>query len=169
MISFDDIAYTAGIIDGEGYIGIVKTHRKSKITRYELRVAVTMCNSLIPAWLHANFGGSYYIFQPPSLKHKRLYAWRLATFDAGEFLKVVLPYLKMKQEAARIGIEFQSYREKNYCRRKPKPDVVYQAEAILHKRLTELHERQYQEGVSLSCYQELKNKNLYGGKKWVII
>lgn len=144
MISFDDIAYTAGIIDGEGYIGIIRVNRYlGGRTRYELRVNVTMCNPLIPSWLHANFGGAYYEFQPPSLNRKKLYEWRLASWDAGNFLKLVLPYLKMKQGEAQIGIEFQSYRKEKYVRCKPKPLAVIEAEGILHMKLKELHARQY--------------------------
>uniref|UniRef100_A0A6M3KAS4 Putative HNH homing endonuclease n=1 Tax=viral metagenome TaxID=1070528 RepID=A0A6M3KAS4_9ZZZZ len=144
MMNSDDLAYTAGIIDGEGYIGILRIQRnQSKRIVYELRINVTMCNPLIPSWLHANFGGSYYEFQPPSLNHKKLYEWRLATWRAGEFLKLILPYLKMKQGEAEIGIKFQSYRKEKYVRCKPKPIAIIEAEAILHKQLKELHERQY--------------------------
>ena len=144
MLSSEDLAYTAGIIDGEGYIGIIRVNRYlSNYPRYELRVNVTMCNPLIPKWLHTNFGGSYYEFQPPSLKRKKLYEWRLATWRAGNFLKLILPHLRMKQEEAEIGIEFQSHRKEKYVRCKPKPVAVREAEAILHKRLKELHERQY--------------------------
>jgi len=147
MLDAKELSYAAGIIDGEGYIGILRVNRKlGDYPRYELRVNVTMCNSLIPSWLHANFGGSYYEFQPPSLKHKKRYEWRLATWKAGEFLKLILPYLKMKQGEAQIGIAFQSYRKEKYVKCKPKPIAVIKAEAILHQKLKELHERQYQPG-----------------------
>jgi len=145
MLSCDDIAYTAGIIDGEGYIGIIKRDKAlsgGRIT-YDLRINVTMCNPLIPSWLYANFGGRYYDFQPPSLNRKHLYEWRLEASNAGEFLKLILPYLKMKRGEAEIAIEFQDTRRVKYCRRKGKPNILVEAETILHKKLGELHERQY--------------------------
>ena len=53
------LAYAAGIVDGEGYIGI----RKGKPTAsrinfsYDLMVAIAMTDKEIIEWFHDNFGG----------------------------------------------------------------------------------------------------------------
>jgi hypothetical protein len=85
-----DLAYIAGIIDGEGSIGInkIKNYNGTNTTYYRLLVQVCMVEGCIPQWLCDAFG-------------------------AVSFLKVILPYLKIKKEQAEIAIEFQSQRMKS--------------------------------------------------------
>jgi hypothetical protein len=47
-----ELAYIAGIIDGEGSVKIYKSHSRT----YDVSVEVSMINELIPTWLHAAFG-----------------------------------------------------------------------------------------------------------------
>lgn len=59
-ISINDLSYTGGIIDGEGYIGIKKANSKGSQRGYllELNVGVTNTNEWLIRWLHFNYGGS---------------------------------------------------------------------------------------------------------------
>ena len=100
------IAWVAGIIDGEGYIGVNKSIRNKKYIRHSLRVSVKMTHEPTVSLLHKKFGGN---FREVKLygNRKPQYNWEVNTLSACGFLKIVYPYLFTKKEHARLGIEFQ--------------------------------------------------------------
>ena len=51
------LAYTAGIIDGEGCIFLSHIRRKNGNIQYCIRVTVSDTNEWLIHWLHFNFGG----------------------------------------------------------------------------------------------------------------
>jgi len=98
------LAYTAGFIDGEGFIGLVKENRtipRGKSKQYTLRVAVGQQDGEIMDWLVGNFGG--YIH---NVKRDNSYMWQLTTKKAYYFLKEIEPFLKYKRSQARLAIRF---------------------------------------------------------------
>jgi len=54
-----ELAYIAGIVDGEGYIGISADHRKRNPDRpgWRLRVAVTNTDEWLMHYLNSSIGG----------------------------------------------------------------------------------------------------------------
>lgn len=103
-----DLAYVAGIIDGEGHIGL---HcRNDRKLRYRLRVSVSNTNEWLIQWLHFNFEGYVYEVIMKNPKWKKQWKWSLSSNMAMEFLKLVYPYLRIKKPQAEIAIEFQSQR-----------------------------------------------------------
>lgn len=136
-----DLAYAAGIIDGEGTILI--THYKERPNRqagYRVVVEVGMCDSAVPMWLYAKFGGRLKDYERPNIKHRRVYRWNNADSKAVEFLRLILPYLKTKKAQAEIAIEYQEIKLLNrtkYTYRKPL--VFLQVEAILAEKVHKLN------------------------------
>uniref|UniRef100_A0A6M3JES2 Putative HNH homing endonuclease n=1 Tax=viral metagenome TaxID=1070528 RepID=A0A6M3JES2_9ZZZZ len=124
-----DLAYTAGIIDGEGYIGIKYTGRKSGRRYRTLRVEVGNTNKILIDWLQLHYGGSYY--QAKSKPQNRQYwKWGLSAKQAAAFLEKILPYLLIKKYEAALAIEFQ--KNKHYGRGKTEEAIaVEEAQAIL--------------------------------------
>ena len=59
------------------------------------------------AWLELNFGGNSSV-RPRTGNNKDYYYWVIYGHKAKDFLKQILPYLKLKQRQAEIAIEFQS-------------------------------------------------------------
>lgn len=99
----ETLAYTAGIIDGEGSIHIFKTKAKEMTTGFklEMRVSVSNTNEHLCQWLKTQFGG--YIF--PLKPHKANWS---------EFLEMILFYLQLKRPQAELAIKFQGlYDAKN--------------------------------------------------------
>jgi len=106
-----ELAYMAGIMDGEGSIGInkIKNYNGTNTTYYRLLVQVGMVEGCIPQWLCDSFGGS--IAVRPKIKPRRAVTnWQIANKQAVIFLQAILPYLKIKKQQAEIAIDFQSKR-----------------------------------------------------------
>lgn len=136
-----DLAYTAGIIDGEGYIAIIKyRHPQCRVGfHYGVVVSVGMGNPTVPMWLHSSFGGSYGVYPPGKKGYKNRHVWKTTTRQAVQFLKLILPYLKEKVGQAEIVIEFQKGKSSKYSGQNPRPLVLIEADAVLAKRVSELN------------------------------
>lgn len=133
----DDLAYAAGIIDGEGYIQIQK-HKRSDYSagyHYYMAVAVSMVDALVPMWLQDTFGGTLHCYERKEPNAQPFYRWSTGTKNAQWFLELILPYLKTKRAQAEIAIEFQKMktqnREVSYHRYNLKPTALLEAESIL--------------------------------------
>ena len=110
-----DLAYAAGIIDGEGCITITEHKGKDGIghSTYFLRCLVSMNDYNIIEWLHSTFTlGSVYMIKDKRLTtRKTCWCWNVGGSKCGNFLELVLPYLKLKQPQAKLGIKFQQHRQ----------------------------------------------------------
>jgi hypothetical protein len=112
------LAYAAGIMDGEGTIGVTEispdgTWRESGGRRrrrvspsFRAYVAVVMSDLTIPLWLKSQFGGYLYSYEPRQPQHKPPHRWCKQGSDAAEFCRVISPYLRLKQRQAELLIEF---------------------------------------------------------------
>ena len=103
------LAYTAGIIDGEGSIHIYRTSVPDYRTgfNYQLRVNVGNTQEWLCQWLKMQFGGSVSSFAGGKAHWKRAYIWQLKANQIIPFLKMIMPYLQLKQRQAEIALEFQ--------------------------------------------------------------
>jgi len=132
-----DIVYLAGIIDGEGYIGIVKYKTKPYVSDYTftLRLTVTNTNLILMNWIQLNFGGTVHKHAPRDThpNHRITYTWRIGCSKATSILRKVYPYLIVKQSEAKLAIKFQK-QMKNYG---PAgiPDSVYIKRVKMYKNL----------------------------------
>src|SRR5262249_44588612 len=106
-----DLAYTAGIIDGEGSIDIApdKGGRRQprRLPVFVLRVHVASTDRVLLEYLTSIFHcGTIrrYEKKPP---RKPTYTWSLRGNSALSLLRQVLPYLIIKARQARIAIKFQ--------------------------------------------------------------
>lgn len=97
------LAYTAGILDGEGSIMLPRLHKK--ITY--LRVAISNTDFNLIKFLLNNFGGSFVEYHHKNPNWKRQYCWVVASKQALNFLSSIRPYLILKSQQADIAIEFQ--------------------------------------------------------------
>ena len=124
-----DLAYTAGIIDGEGCIGIYKhpsQSSKDKI-RYTLTITVAMTNEWTIQWLRFAYGGSVKSQQRPL--RKRVWIWTVEAQQALVFLKLISPYLHLKHPQAELAIKFQE----NKKRQPGSNHLLEEAQSIIMK------------------------------------
>jgi len=106
-----DLAYIAGIIDGEGCITINVTKNdsfRSRSIQHILKVIVRMVEEEAIIFLRNKFGGSISIQKPSKGRIRFVYQWTLCGKYASSFLAKILPYLKVKANQAKVGINFQA-------------------------------------------------------------
>jgi len=109
-----DLAYAAGIIDGEGsiYIGF-GSERGRRNYRTIIEVANTKLELLF--WLRDRFGGSVppTCRKGPSLRARPVWRWTLAGLaPITRMLEGILPYLVLKRAQAVLALEFAATKEK---------------------------------------------------------
>lgn len=97
-----DIAYLAGILDGEGSFSVVHTRGSG----YANVIQVTVTHKPLIDWLYQTFGG-HTTSQPSIGNREATYYWRLAAKPAiRKLLPFVIPYLKVKFLQASILLDF---------------------------------------------------------------
>ena len=109
-----ELAYMAGIIDGEGTIGIYRSTSKSGKNSFQVWVIVVQKNPIIIDWMKERFGGprlfrmvrnrTFFSVNGPSKKIYQTYRWYLMGKKAGDLLKKVRPFLVLKGKKADLGI-----------------------------------------------------------------
>lgn len=108
-VSDVDLAYLAGLIDGEGTIGI---ERRSggpahKSLRYTLTVAIQMSERPAIDHVATIFQRSVFVKKPSANMTKEAYRVTWQAGLAAELLEPLVPYLVLKRPQAVAGIEFQ--------------------------------------------------------------
>lgn len=103
-----DLAYAAGIIDGEGTIGITEyaPGGKRKSPQFRCYVSVVMTDPSVPLWLAVHFGGTTHSYGPRKVGHKGTTTWRLQNRRAAEFCRLILPFLLVKGHQAEAIVAF---------------------------------------------------------------
>ena len=101
-------AYLAGIVDGEGWIGIARTKGNGTYFDYfRLTVQVNMTDPVAVKALHLRFGGVFKEKPPRKHCHKIQYVWAVVCRDAEKCVKVLLPYLRVKKRQAEAGLRLR--------------------------------------------------------------
>lgn len=99
-----DVSYCAGLIDGEGYIGIKRTRAYACQGRatpgYHARIQLRMVDEGAIRFLADTLGGWYYREKSHANNGRPLYCWQASDKHAAEVLRAVLPYLRVKRESA---------------------------------------------------------------------
>lgn len=122
-------AYAAGIVDGEGTIGLYK-RAGVKHTGLVMMVSIGNTNLWLLEFLKFNFGGSYGTSgKPQKLNHKPKWTWRLVGIHAAEFLRLISPYLQLKRQQAELALEFYGRRHKGW--RTSEEKILDEADKIL--------------------------------------
>ena len=115
MISQILLAYLAGIIDGEGYIGIKKYSGKNCVSpTFHERIIVCMSEKYILDIFKKNFGGSIHIriFKNKIIKTNKIgYAWEASDKKAANIVKIFLPFLRVKNKQAKIVLKLRKSKE----------------------------------------------------------
>ncbi len=96
-----DLAYIAGIVDGEGCICIIKLRSGN----FSLRFSVKMVNPSAINLIKEKFAGSVYpVACVPPRRPK--YDWKVCTKDAAIILGCLLPFLRVKKDQAIVALSF---------------------------------------------------------------
>lgn len=99
-------AYTAGLMDAEGYLLIRRTRAKdTNYVSYSAVVKFTNTDRLIMKWMVETFGGVYKREDRPNMAP--IYRWfTQGAKHSAWFLSQILPYLVIKKEEANLLLEY---------------------------------------------------------------
>ena len=106
MVDVEELAYAAGLFDGEGSISLVR-HRDNRTHSPQVSVASTDYEVVI--WFQKRFGGSVVTKQPRMSNHSVSYDWRLTDRRALAFLELIRPYLVIERKIRRIDLLLNDY------------------------------------------------------------
>lgn len=108
-ISETDKAYLAGIIDGEGSIGISKYHLASRpFPAHNARLIVGQANEKFIRGLQDKWGvGSVTCVKDSGVGHRPFFKWEVSSKSALVVLESVLPYLTIKKLQAEGAVELE--------------------------------------------------------------
>ena len=105
-----DLAYLAGLIDGEGSFSILKrTDGVRTRPGYRLQLTIKMAHQDVIGWAHSMFGGNLYAIDLTRLVNRKpQWEWHAKQSELTNLLHVLRPFLKVKGPQADIFIEFYS-------------------------------------------------------------
>ena len=104
-----DAAYIAGIVDGEGCIGIYRTggHKRKDAARLSLRLTVGSTYKPLLNWLRSTTGiGGVCVHSSGGERNKPSWEWQARGRQAVELLFQLVPYVVIKEKQIHIACEF---------------------------------------------------------------
>lgn len=102
-----NLAYFAGIMDGEGNIRIRHSYSVKDGQKWQIVIGVCNTNRKLIDWIVKNFGGRVYS-RTRRINWKKSYEWELSCRKATIVLQLIEPYLLLKREQARLCIDMQN-------------------------------------------------------------
>lgn len=111
-----DLAYIAGLIDGEGYIGITRVLATGgygmKSPRYKARFQIRMVDKTIIEYLADCFGGKAHAYNSASAKGRPMFYFHASDVMLDRLLAQVMPYLRIKKPQVIAVQEFRLWQTK---------------------------------------------------------
>jgi len=101
-----DIAWAAGFFDGEGCITVPVRTRSRNRRNYSLALYVGQVDPRPLARLQGYFGGAV-VSRTSWGKGRPIFMWRISGTTAEAALRVLLPFLMVKAEQARLALELR--------------------------------------------------------------
>lgn len=126
-----ELAYIAGIMDGEGCIGIhqqrmysqclihksklrawqSRHHENDAVYTYRSNIAISNTNKAVLEYIKGLMGGTVCSIIHNHPKWRDSWEWRASTKQACSIIKLLLPYLRIKRKQAELLIKYQQFKE----------------------------------------------------------
>ena len=162
-----DLAYLAGLVDGEAYIGIKRTKPYKGLTGrvnpgYHERIQVRMTDEQAIRFIATTLGGWYYKEKPSVAKGKPLFCYQASDRAAADILLALLPYLRVKKAQAETVLRLRAHKEL------PRSQTMISLPCTIPNRwgrMTQTHRRRFsEESVAHreSLYRRCKELNKIG-------
>ena len=145
-LSKEELAYIAGIIDADGYLGISRNTTKKQRQRspkYQSEICVINTDKRLMDWFEKRVGGLVNARIVYGKNDKVSYRWRIKESCHPDFLKMIIPCLVIKQRQAELIVEYWSKKTKSYRqgRKWQMPDEEKELRAHYHQELKKLNAR----------------------------
>lgn len=136
MEEIANLAWLAGIIDGEGSIFIMKQqrHDRDRKFNYILRISVQSTDPFMAPLCKeiAGVGEALQVMIDKRPNMSNTLKWQCNGRLAVSLLKRILPYMKVKHEQAKLAIAFQETTKKHW---KHMTELDYQSQAEFYVKL----------------------------------
>lgn len=99
------LAYLAGIVDGEGWIGLSRGSDDS----WRPIVTVSMADHEIPHLLADVLGGNVMLRKKAGTERRQQACWRVSALRAEVALTALLPWLRIKRDQALLALDFREH------------------------------------------------------------
>jgi hypothetical protein len=113
------LAYLAGAIDSDGYIGIKRSTYAMRVRgdagqpMYSERVSLHQVTPHIPELLRETFGGSCRVERAQAVTRRPLFVWNATDLRAAAALRALRPYLRIKAEQADNALALRVVKEQS--------------------------------------------------------
>jgi excisionase family DNA binding protein len=112
------LAYAAGVIDSDGYIGV------KCAPSYSARVMVKQVTPQAIELLHELFGGWRSAMAPSAKRGRPLFTWEVHSAAAGRACEALMPYLRIKRPQAENAIQACRINAEPKRRRFVLPEII---------------------------------------------
>lgn len=140
LLTIAQAAYIAGLVDGEGHIGLAKMKSKQRgmASTYSPRVDVANTKHALLLWCKLTTGiGEVKVSGQRS--NRTDYSWELKIDEMTQFLMVIRSYLVIKREQADLVIEYLE-RCRGIKNHKPSEEIMI-LRSVIFDELTELNRK----------------------------
>lgn len=131
-----EIAYVAGIFDGEGCIGFAQARGTSFV-----RILITNTNKELLEYLQSKFGGDIKALSLRKHNWKQGWNLRISWSRAIELIRLVYPWLRVKREQAQVALAWDALRpgmgKVRYSEKGERDDAI----ALLREQMTWLNKK----------------------------
>lgn len=118
-----DLSYLAGIVDGEGSIGIYNTKHKNRIPIQTVTLQISMVRLEAIKKFQTHFGGSIFV--------RNCFKIKYSSGLAVSVLSQLLPYLKLKKDQAQLCLDLHNKRYSLTIQEKQ--DFILKCQQYKHK------------------------------------
>lgn len=131
MRTIQDRAWTAGVIDGEGCITVVKTDKKRRRhPQYYLRVNVAMVHLPTLQKVQTLFGGTIYCKRSADKKHRTAWIWSCGSQEAATLLKAIAPFSLTKKSEVDLALLFVNRKRLAFSKGGLTPEMLEERESL---------------------------------------
>lgn len=145
-----ELAYMAGIIDGEGsiYIGNFSCNPKTGTPYYQTNIEITNTDIGLIDWISEVFGGRRTLYtakQTPKNSRRAVHRWIISGEQMTQLCHALLPYLIIKKPQALIMIKMRETFER------PTAEIGHQGALSLEQNVLDLRKKYFDEMRALHC------------------
>jgi hypothetical protein len=102
------LAYLAGIIDADGYVTVQRSRHRSGLY-YGAKIGIAGTRREPHDLAASLWGGAVSCYRPKNGIHLPQFQWSRSGRVAGAIILDLLPYLRVKQEQARVALELDEH------------------------------------------------------------
>lgn len=106
-----ELAYSAGVMDSDGYFSIGRKRGKVRVSDgvqpyyFDLKVGCNQIADTVPLFLASIFGGAVWRCEPEG-RSGGWWSWNVNSQQAGRAAEQLLPLLRLKRRQAETAVEF---------------------------------------------------------------